>query len=433
MSPLTVGIIGLIFLFALLASGMPIAFAMMLIGFAGFSYLTGLGSGLSILGISSTSVAASYTLSVIPLFVLMGAFVSQSGLGRDIYYAIYRLMGHLPGGLAMATVGGCAGFAAVSGSSVATAATIGTITLPEMRRYEYDDSLATGSVAAGGGLGILIPPSMTFIIYAMLTEESVGKLFLAGIFPGILLATMFMASIYIRVRLRPNLGPPGPKSNFRERLVAISRIWGLIVLFVLVIGGIYLGIFTPTEAAGVGALGSLIYALSRRQLSWRGFYSSLIETVQTTAMIMVIMIGATIFGYFLAISRLPAEMADFLAQSGMPRVVILAGIILLFVILGCFIESLSMQILTIPIVYPLIISSGFDPIWFGVIVVVAVEMALITPPVGLVVFVIKGIAKDVSMYTIFWGIVPFVIVQLVFIVILTAFPQIALFLPNLMK
>ena len=433
MNPIFAGILGIVILFIVMFLNVHIGIAMAIVGFLGLTYLGGLNTGLSIMGISPITAAASYNMSVIPLFVLMGTFVVESKLGGEIYDAIHKWVGHLPGGLAIATAGACALFAAVSGSSAATAASMGTVSLPEMKRYKYDDALATGCVAASGTLGILIPPSMTFVIYGMLTGESIGKLLIAGIVPGILLAVMFMFTIYIMARINPGLGPGGPKATFRERFTSLKAVWGIVALFVLVIGGIYFGIFTPTEAAGIGAFGAFLFAIGRRRLSPRQFWLAIIDAVRTTAMIMIIVIGATIFGYFLAMSRLPAEMADFVIRSELPPYVVLGGVVLVFIILGCFIEALAMLILVLPIVFPLIVNSGFDPIWFGVIAVIVTQIALITPPVGVNIFVIKGIAKDVPMYTIFRGVTPFLIVMVIFVVILTIFPQIVNFLPNIMK
>ncbi|MDP2916800.1 MAG: TRAP transporter large permease [Dehalococcoidia bacterium] len=433
MSPIIAGIAGIVVLFILMFLNVNIGLALALVGFLGVVYLGGLNSGLSIMGISPITAATSYNMSVIPLFVLMGTFVVQSQLGSELYNATYRWVGHLPGGLAMATAGACAFFASVSGSSAATAAAVGTVSLPEMKRYRYDAALATGCVASSGTLGILIPPSMTFVIYGMLTSESIGKLLIAGVIPGILLAIMFMLLIYIFARLNPVLGPRGPKASIRERITALKDVWGIVALFVLVIGGIYFGIFTPTEAAGIGAFGAFLFTLGRKRLTLKKFWFAIIDAVQTTSMIMIIVIGATVFGYFLAMSKLPLEMADFVARSNLPPYIVLTGVVIVFVILGCFIEALAMLILVIPIVFPLITNSGFDPIWFGVIAVIVTQIALITPPVGVNVFVIKGIANDVPMYTIFRGVTPYVVALVIFIVILTVFPQIALFLPNIMK
>jgi tripartite ATP-independent transporter DctM subunit len=432
MSPLTAGIIGIALLFLLFASGMPIGFVMALVGWLGYVYLGSLDAGLNILGITFYAGGTSYTLSVIPLFMLMGQFAAHSGLSRDIYQTVEKWVGHRLGGLAMATIGACAGFAAISGSSVATAATMGTVALREMKKYKYGQSLATGTVAAGGTLGILIPPSTTFVFYAILTEQSVGKLFIAGIFPGILLALLFVLTIAIQVRLNPDIAPRGLGSSLREKLISLKGIWGMIVLFIVVMGGIYTGIFTPTEAAGVGAFGAFLFALTKRQMTWKTFLGSLNMTAQTTAMIFIIIISAHIFGYFLAITRIPSELAAYMVELAVSKYIILAVVIILYTILGMFLEGFAILVLTIPIIQPLMVDLGFDPIWFGVVIIIMMEMSLITPPVGVNVFVIKGVAKDVPMYTIFRGIWPFWIAMLVCLIILSIFPQIALLLPDAM-
>ncbi|MBW2065172.1 MAG: TRAP transporter large permease [Deltaproteobacteria bacterium] len=433
MSPLSVGVIGIALLFVLFASGMPISFAMALVGWLGYIYLGSLDAGLNILGLTFYAGGTSYTLSVIPLFVLMGQFAAHSGMSREIYQTVEKWLGHKLGGLAMATIAACAGFAAISGSSVATAATMGTVALPEMKKYQYGPSLATGTVAAGGTLGILIPPSATFVFYAILTEQSVGKLFIAGIFPGVLLAALFMLTIYVRVRLNPEIAPRGRGATLREKLIAVKGIWGMLILFLLVMGGIYTGVFTPTEAAGIGAFGAFIFSLGKRAMTWRHFVDSLRMTAQTAAMIFIIVIGAHIFGYFLAVTQIPSRLAEFMVQLEVSKYVILVAIVFLYTILGMFLEGFAILVLTIPIIQPLMVDIGFDPIWFGVMVIILMEMSLITPPVGVNVFVIKGVAKDVPMYTIFRGIWPFWIAMLLCLLILTVFPQIALFLPNTMK
>lgn len=433
MSPLTTGLIGIALLFLLFASGMPIGFVMALVGWLGYVYLGSLDAGLNILGLTFYAGGTSYTLSVIPLFVLMGQFAAHAGLSRDIYKTVEKWVGHRRGGLAMATIGACAGFAAISGSSVATAATMGTVALPEMKKYKYSPALATGTVAAGGTLGILIPPSATFVFYAILTEQSVGKLFVAGILPGILLAALFILTIYIRVRLKPDIAPRGEKTTLREKVVALKGVWSMLSLFLLVMGGIYTGIFTPTEAAGVGAFGAFVLALGNRRVNRENFAMSLSQTAQTTAMIFIIIISAHVFGYFLAVTRIPSELADFMAGLEVSRYIILAAVVLLYTILGMFLEGFAILVLTIPIIQPLMVNLGFDPIWFGVLVVIMMEMSLITPPVGVNVFVIKGVAKDVPMYTIFRGIWPFWIAMLVCLILISAFPQIAMFLPDTMK
>ncbi len=433
MTPLTAGILGIALLFFLFATGMPIAFVMTLVGWLGYTYLSSIDGGMHILGITFYAGGTTYTLSVIPLFVLMGQFATHAGLSSQIYWAVERWLGHRRGGLAMATVGACAGFAAISGSSVATAATMGTVALPEMKKYRYGMSLATGTVAAGGTLGILIPPSATFVFYAILTEQSVGKLFIAGVLPGIMLALLFMLAINIRVRINPQVAPKSEGATFKERIDALKGVWGMLALFVLVMGGIYTGVFTPTEAAGIGAFGAFVFALYRRTMTWGHFMASLRLTGQNTGMIFIIVIGAYVFGYFLAVTRIPFELAQYMSGLELSPYIILAGVVLIYTILGMFLDGWAIMVLTIPIIHPMMVDLGFDPIWFGVMVVIMLEMALITPPVGVNVFIIKGVAQDVPMYTIFRGIWPFWIAMLVSLVILSIFPQIALFLPNTMK
>ena len=433
MTPLTTGFIGIGILFLLLFLGMPIGIAMGLVGFAGFAYLQGFEPALGVLMTVPYTTFASYTLSVVPLFILMGAFCFHAGLSKDLYDTVYKWLGQLRGGLAMATVGACAGFAAVSGSSVATAATMGTVALPEMKRYKYDLGLATGSVAAGGTIGILIPPSVGLIIYGIIAEQSIGRLFLAGFIPGVLEAVFYIFTIYILCRLKPLMGPRGPRTSFIEKLASLKNTWIVLLLFVLVLGGIYFGIFSPTESAGVGAFGALIFALARRRLNWQAFKGSVLETLSTTAMILIIVLGAMIMGYFLAVSRLPFVIADTIAALEMNRYIVLFCILIFLLFLGCILDAPAMILLVTPIFYPVAISMGFDPIWFGIIIVRMCEMALITPPVGLNVFVIKGVAKDVPMYTIFRGIIPFLIADVFHVALLVAVPWLALFLPGMMK
>ena len=310
---------------------------------------------------------------------------------------------------------------------------MGTVALPEMKKYRYGTSLATGTVAAGGTLGILIPPSATFVFYAILTEQSVGKLFIAGILPGIMLALLFMLAINIQVRLNPKIAPRSEGAAFREKISALKDVWGMLALFMLVMGGIYIGVFTPTEAAGIGAFGAFVFSIYKRNMPWKHFMASLRMTGQNTGMIFIIVIGAYVFGYFLAITRIPFELADYMAGLELSRYVILAGVVLIYTILGMFLDGWAIMVLTIPIIHPMMVNLGFDPIWFGVMVVIMLEMALITPPVGVNVFIIKGVAQDVPMYTIFKGIWPFWVAMLVGLIILTIFPEIALLLPNTMK
>jgi tripartite ATP-independent transporter DctM subunit len=433
MTPLTIGYISIAFLILFLFSGIPIGIVMGLIGFLGMAYIGGWGAALGLVGNVPYTTFASYDLSVVPLFILMGSFCFYAGISKDLYDTVHSWLGQLRGGLAMATVAACAGFAAVSGSSLATAATMGTVALPEMKRYKYDPALATGCVAAGGTIGILIPPSIGLVIYGVITEQSIGKLFLAGFIPGVLEALFYMATIYILCKLNPLMGPPGPRTSFKHKILALRGTWMVLLLFVLVIGGLYFGVFSPSEAAGVGACGAFIFALLRRRLNWLNFKDSLLETIVTAAMIFVIILGAMILGYFLAVTRLPFELANLISGLALNRYIILVIILLFYILLGCIMDSLAIILLTVPIFFPLILALGFDPIWFGIIIVRVTEIGLITPPVGLNVYIIKGVAKDVPMYTIFRGIVPFLMADICHVVLLVAVPQLALFLPGFMK
>ena len=433
LSPLNAGLVSIGLLLVLTFSGIYLGVAMGLIGFVGMIYLVGLKTGFSIMGTTPYATMAVYSFSVIPLFILMGTFCFHSGLSEEIYFAVHTFLGHMRGGLAMATVGACACFAAVSGSGMATAATMGKVALPEMRKYKYDLRLAAGSIAAGGSMGILIPPSTILILYGILTQQSIGKLFLAGFIPGVLEAVFYMIVITVLCKFNPSLGPKGPKTNLREKAVAFKSTWGIAALFLLVIGGIYLGVFTPSEAAGVGAFGALVLTFIKRKLNWKIFSSSLSDTSKMVAAMMFILAGAMIFGRFLAVSRLPFVLANYVAGLAVNRYVILSVIILLYLILGSILDIFSMVVLTVPIIFPVVTALGFDPIWFGVIVVRLFEMGAITPPIGINVFVLKGVAGDVPLGTIFSGIMPFFIADLFHVGMLVAFPQVATFLPSLMR
>lgn len=426
------GLVGIGLLILLLFSSMPIGPVMALIGFIGFSYLVNPEASLGILGTTPYRSASNHAMSTIPLFVLMGLLCFHAELSKDVYTTIRNWVGRLPGGLAMSTVGGCAGFAAVSGSSMATAVTMGTIALPEMRRYKYDDGLACGSVAAGGSIGILIPPSIAFIIYASLTEESIGKLFMAGVIPGIMEAFFYMAAIYILCKLKPKLGPPGPSSTWREKLFSLKDTWGLLVLFILVIGGIYAGIFTPTEAAGIGAFGALLLGFIKRKLNKEKILTSLADASRNTAMLMLMLMGADIFSYFLTMSQIPFMLSDFVVALPVPNAVMIWAILVVYIILGCIMPIIPAIVLTIPIFLPVVTNLGYDPIWFGVIVVTMAEMGQITPPVGINVFALAGVAKDVPLGTIFKGILPFLVADIIRVALVFFFPALALWLPSLM-
>ncbi len=432
MTPTAVGIIGIGALFVLLALRIPVGIVMMVIGAVGIWVLNGWQAAMATLGGEPFVIASNFELLIIPMFVLMGNLASISGMSRDLYGAAYAWFGHWRGGLATATIAACAGFAALSGSSVASAITMGRVALPEMRRYNYSPRLATGCIAAGGTLGILIPPSTGFVIYAILTEESIGRLFLAGVFPGLLLTSLFMISIAIQTRFNPELGPSGPKMPMRERIGATRQASAMIGIVVLTIGGIYTGFFTAGEAAGVGAFLAFVLALVRRSITKAALSSTLLQTVRTSGFAFLILIGAHVFNPFLALTQIPSNLSELLIGTNLAPIGILAILLLTLIILGMFLEGFAILVLTLPIVHPLIIELGFDPIWFGVVMVIVLEMGLISPPVGINVFVVKGIAEDVPMRQIFIGILPFWIAMVVCMVSLIAFPQIALFLPNTM-
>jgi C4-dicarboxylate transporter DctM subunit len=432
LDPSTFGLVGVCILVLLLFSGLEIGLVIGLVGALGMAYLSGGRSALTLMATVPYSTIASYSMSIIPLFILMGTFCFYSGLSEDLFWSMNRWLGRLRGGLAMATVAACAGFAAVSGSSLATTATLGKVALPEMKKYKYDDRLATGSIAAGGTIGILIPPSGILVIYAILTELSIGELFLAGFIPGVLEALFYMATIYIMCKRNPRLGPTGAKTTFTEKLVSLKSTWGVLALFFLVMGAIYTGLCSPTEAAGVGAFGAFLFALSKRRLTWQNFIASVLETGKTTAMIFLIVIGSMIFSYFLAVTRLPFNLAETVVNLGVNRYFILSGIILVYLFLGAIMGATGMILLTVPIFYPVVTALGFDPIWFGIIIVRMCEIGGITPPVGMNVYIMAGIAKDVPLEQVFKGIIPFLIADFLHLALLIFVPQISLFLPNLL-
>ncbi len=432
MNPIGAGILGVVVLLALLACGLPVGFGMILVGFAGFAYLVSPGAALTKMASSAYISISDYNFTVLSLFILMAEVAFVAGLSKDLYNLAAKWLGHLPGGIAIATIGACAVFAAVSSSSVATAVTMGLVALPEMKKYNYDPRLATGTVAAGGTLGILIPPSGVLIIYGIITEQSIGRLFIAGIVPGIILAIMFMIMIYIRGQLNPNLCPRGPKSAWKEKFTAFGSCGEIILLIMVVLGGLIIGWFTPTEAGAVGAFGAILFSLVRRRLSWHGFKEALLVTARTSGLIYTILVGAFIFNYFLTVSTIPAQLANIVGGFALPPLAVMGVIILVYMVLGCFVDAAAMVLLTVPVFFPLALRLGFDPIWFGIIIVVVVEMAMITPPVGVNVYAISGIAKDVPMADIFKGIFPFFYVLVVFIIILLFVPQLATFLPNIM-
>ncbi len=430
MSPDIVGLIGIIIMIVLFMLKMPISFAMVLVGFVGLISLTTPEAALSFLARDIFDTFSSYSLSVIPMFILMGTFAFASGISQRLFKTTYTWIGHWTGGMTIATVFASAGFGAICGSSTATAATMGKISLPEMKKYHYDDSLAAGTVAAAGTLGILIPPSTVLIVYGILTEESIGKLFVAGVIPGIILSIFFAITVFILCRRNPKIGPPGPKFSWKERFRALAGVLESLLLFLLTIGGLFAGWFSPTQAGAIGAGGALIIGLSRRQLTWNAFVNSAKDGLRTSCMVLFIIMGATIFAHFMAVTRIPFLLADWLGELPIPPMAVMAVIIVIYFVGGFFMDAMGLIVVTIPIFFPVVQKLGFDPIWFGVIVVIISEMGVITPPVGVNVFVINGIAPDIPLEKIFKGIIPFLIALFIFTVLLLFIPQIATYLPS---
>jgi tripartite ATP-independent transporter DctM subunit len=419
-------------LFAILFFGVPLAFALGLVGLVGFSMLMGANAAAAMSAQIAWDTLTSYSLSVLPLFILMGNLVNHSGLSRDLYDASNAFIGHRRGGLAMATILASGGFAAVCGSSIATAATISTVALPSMRRYGYSPALSTGSVAAGGTLGILIPPSVIMIIYGSMTETSIGHLFVAGIVPGILAVLLYMTAVSVSTAIDPKAGPAGPRMAWLDRFRALRAVWMVLALFLVVIGGIYLGVFTPTEAAGIGAAGAFVAALLRRSLTFAALLRILFDSARTSAALMAVLVGALIFSNFINITGAPEAVVDTLKAFDLPPLGVMALILVFYLFLGCVFDALAMILLTVPIFFPLVMALGYDAVWFGIIVVVVVELGLITPPIGMNLFVIQSVARDIPMTTIYRGIFPFILVDIVRLAILVLFPMIVLFLPQQM-
>ena len=432
MTPFVAGFLGIACLFLLLILRTPVAFAMLIVGFGGYWVLEGLRSAGGVLLTESYSAISNYNLIVVPMFVLLGNVSSAAGFSRGLYDAAFAWVGRFRGGLASASVLGCAVFAAVSGSSVATAVTLGKVALPEMKRLGYAPGLSTGAIAAGGTLGFLIPPSTGFVLYAILTEESIGRLFMAGVLPGLLLTGLFMAAIWIVSVLDPEAGPRGEPVALSERFRILGQAAPLLFVILLSIGGIYVGVFTPVEASGIGAALVILLAVLRRRISFAGFREAVRSTLSTSAMLYAIVIGANVLNPFFAITRIPSTLGEGLGALGLGAYGTLFVIILAYVVLGMFMDGLSMLVITIPIVFPVITALGFDPIWFGVIAVIVIEMGMITPPVGLNVFVVRAVAGDVPLATIFRGVMPFLIAMIIGLLLIIAVPDIALFLPNTM-
>jgi tripartite ATP-independent transporter DctM subunit len=426
----TLAIVGFVALFALMMLRVPVGMAMGLVGVSGYAYLSGGAPALKLVGLTSMRTVTSYQFGVIPMFLLMGAFGSASGVSRELFRAANTFVGHRKGGLGLATIVSCGAFAAISGSSVATAATFSTVAYPEMRRYGYPQSFSTGVIAAGGTLGAMLPPSTVLAVYGLITQQDIGKLFQAGIIPGLLAMAMYMVTIAVICRIKPDLLPIVPKASWAERMAGLKDVWAPLLLFVLVIGGLYGGVFTPTEAGGVGASGAFLLGLLRGRLDRAKIRASLLQATRTAAAVFTVLIGALLFGYFLTITQVPQKVTEFLTGLGIGTYGVLALIMLMYLVLGCLMDAMAMIILTVPIIFPVVTQLGFDPVWFGVIIVMTVELGLIHPPVGMNVFVIKSVIPEVTFSSIFKGVLPFIVTDILRLVILIVFPIIALWLPG---
>lgn len=431
MTPITVGLIGIGVLLLALFIGIPIAFALALVGVLGLCLLVGPTAALGILPRDIFEEFYSYPLTVITMFVLMGSYAFASGMGKRSYDTSHTVLGHLPGGLAIASVAAATAFGAVCGSAAATAATIGKIALPEMKHYNYGDTLATGCVASAGGLGILVPPSSAFIVYGVLTEQSIGKLFVSGIFPALILAAVFTGAIVLACLRNPALAPPGARTSWKEKVISLAGLSDTLILFVVTMGGLFSGWFSPTQAGAVGAGGTLLIGIARRQLDWQGFLMATKDGLVIACMVLCLIAGATVFGHFMALSTVTTSLLQWMTGLPLPPIGILAIMCAVFFIFGCFIDTMPLIVILVPLFFPVVTAFGFDPIWFGVIIVLLAAVGLITPPVGVSAFVVKGVAQEVPLESIFKGVLPFIAAYVLTLAIVMAFPQIATFLPSL--
>lgn len=427
---MTEALIGFAAMLLLIFLRVPVAFSMALVGFIGVGVMRNWPSAYAMTGAVVRESGFQYLLSVLPLFILMGNFITQAKLSKELYAAAYAFLGHRKGGLAMSTVVACGGFGAVCGSSLATAATMSKVAYPQMRRLGYSRALASGSIAAGGTLGILIPPSIVMVVYAILTEQSIGKMFAAGVLPGLLAVGLYLLAVRWTIWRDPNAGPPGERMSWKERLLALRDVWGVLVLFIIVMGGIYGGVFSSTEAAGIGACGAFLFALLRGRLTWQTLSNVLVESARTTGMLFLVLIGALLFSSFINFTSMPSDLQDWVQQFDMSPIVVILLICAIYIVLGSVLESMSMVLLTVPIFYPLVQHLGFDLIWFGIIVVVVTEISFITPPVGMNVMVLKSLLPDVKMGTLYRGVLPFVVADVFRLAVLLAFPVISLLLPK---
>lgn len=432
MNPLQIGFISCIALILLLASSMPVAMVMGIVGAAGFALIASPAGALHLIPTDLYGTFSSYSLTVIPLFIFMGQVAFHAGISRKLFAAAHQWSGRIPGALAIATVGACTAFGAICGSGPATAATMAAVALPEMRRHGYDDALASGTVAAGGGIGMLIPPSVVFIVYGVLTQQSIGKLFIAGILPGLLVAALFCATIAIQCIRNPALAPKPPAATWRERFKSLVGVIDMLALFALVMGGMFAGWFTPTEGAAVGAAGSVVVAAIAGKCTWKMLWKSLHETIRTSCMVMAIIAGANIYGHFLAVTEIPSALATWLSSLQVPSFAVISLIMIFFFVAGCFVDSLALILLTVPIFYPVILKLGCDPIWFGAMIVLVTQMGVITPPVGVNVYVVSGMERDIPLQTIFRGATPFLIALVTAAILMMIFPSIVTCLPKMM-
>ena len=432
MSLTLIGIIGIIILLAVLFFlGMPVGFALGIVGFCGFWYVVSFKAAINMVGNDIWSTFSSYGLTVVPLFIFLGYLAFNSGIADRLYNTAYKWFGHWRGGLAIATIGADELFAAICGSNTATAATMGKVALPQMQKYKYDNMLSTGTIVTGGTLGTVMPPSVVLIVIGLQTEQSIIKLFLGGILPAVILGILFVTTIFVLCRINPKYGPEGPRTDFKDKIKSLIGVTEAVIIFILIIGGLYVGIFTPTEAGAVGVFFTLAVAVTRRRITWKGFTSSVIETLKISAMVFFLVTGAIIFGHFLAVTRLPFMVADFAAGLEVSRYVILTFVLLIYLIGGCFIDSLGFLVLTVPIFFPLGIALGFDPVWYAIILTMVTTMGAITPPVGVNIYVVKALAPEIELSTIFKSVSFFLVACIVCIVILIVFPQIVLIIPNM--
>lgn len=432
MSDATIAVLGIIFMFILMMLRMPVGFAMFFAGFVGFSIVVSPRAAYSILSTDIWQGFASYGLGVIPMFVFMGQIAFRTGVTEKLYAAAYKWVGHMKGGMAGTTIAASTAFAAICGSNAATTATMGTIALPEMKRFNYSPMLSTGSVAAGGTLGVVIPPSVVLIIIALQTEQSIIRLFVANIVPGLLLAALFMLTIVVVCMRYPDLGPAGPKSTLKEKITSLSGVVEPLVLFVLVIGGLYLGWFTPTEAGAAGSFGALVIAIIQRKLKWENFSLAILDTLRISVMVMILVTGAVAFGRFLTVTRLPYILAEWAVGLPVPPLFILSIVILIYVVGGAVMDALGFLTLSIPIFFPMAMALGYEPIWYTVLICIITTMGAITPPVGINAFIVKGLSPEVPMEEIFKGVGLFMVAYVACVILLIAFPQIAMFLPRML-